>query len=179
MGKPTGIGDPMPSGAAGPRPSVVYPRPGQPLEVLILSDSWWGCDCHWIPPTESHPARSVLCELPDGCHWCDQHRPFKWHGYIPVVLVNRMSLAVLSSTKTGMLSILDATGHPASLRGSMLVITRATSHPSSVARAEASQKTWRQPVPKAFDPLGSLEGIYGANAVDRWRARIANGGRLS
>lgn len=166
-----GVGDPMPGGMDAPIVRVSYPRPGKPLEGVIVSATWVQIATHWDTSSGGRSARTVVCHHPEPCVHCEGNQPQKWHAYVGFQLFQFTIPMIVSLTKKGATSLARASGDPESFRGITLILKRTTDHPNSPILAEPSPKRWLQRLPDDFDLLPSLRAIYGDEAIDAWERR--------
>jgi len=169
MRKFEGAGVPIPPPPKAERWSIVSPKVDEPLEVVVLGNTWLGIDCHWwTPPGKEYP-RSTICLAPQACVCLSEIVPDKWHGYLAVLLWKTLRPGVLSLTQLGVDCIIDAAGDVKGLRGQSLVLYRQCPHKSSKISARVNPKVWRHNLPPSFDLLPSLVPVYGAEALAVWK----------
>ena len=165
-----GGGVPPPLPRQGERWSVVSPRPGEPLELVVVGNTWLGMDCHWWTPPQATCPRSTLCLAPQACICLSEVVPDKWHGYLAVALWRTGRPAVLSLTQLGVDCLIDAAGDVKTLRGIPLVLARQSSHRSSKISATKNPKRWTYRLPDSFDLLPSLEPVFGVKEIAIWKS---------
>lgn len=166
-----GFGAQVPCGPVVQRWNIIYPKPGEPLHVVITSHHWLGFDTHWIAAHGDFKGRTILCEKPDACVCQSEQLPDKWHGYIGVVGFSTHKPAVVSLTKKSLHSLLDLAGERETLRGLPVTFSRLNSHVNSPARALYLARDWPGPLPPVFDLVPSLEPLYGRAAIAAYLAR--------
>lgn len=158
----------VPAPDAGPPPvyEVVYPRPGESLDVTILAATWWGFDAHWSAGDGSGNGRTTLCLHPDRCRGCAAGDELRWVGYLPAWWHRGRRRVILPLTRLASLTFVAALPDVAELRGVRLDISRAGKHKSSAWRIDRSSSPALKPMPPVPAIAATLLRIYGPDVSD-------------
>jgi len=172
MNASEGFGVPPPPAPPPARWSIVYPKPGLPIDCVMVSDAWLGCECHWWQPPGGEEARTVLCGKPDKCVCLHETVPDKWVCYAGVMLFKSRARAVITLSRNGLHSLLDLAGNRETLRGLPVTFSRLNAHANSPARACYLARDWPGPLPPNFDLAPTLQAVYGKDEVDAYLAKL-------
>lgn len=120
---------------------IVRTPPARPLIATILSDDIIGTATHFT----NH--RTTPCGRPDACEFCDRGLPWRWHGYLAVLLPERPRPCLLELTAQAAESVASARAQYGTLRGARIKLTRAGKRPNGRVQVALA------PPPDDPDPL--------------------------
>jgi hypothetical protein len=167
----SGMGDGLPVAPVKRGWKVIYPKPGEPIEGVLLGNSYLGLNAHWVRTPGTTHGRTVPCWLPDKCACHDAHLPAKWYAYLPLARFRDKLPCVLTLTQFPLLNLLAQAPDPHRLRGMSILVARSNSHPQSTASVMRMSREWVGTLPPNFDLFPSLEPMYGADFIRRFCER--------
>lgn len=95
----------------------------QPIEMIVLSDEIYGPDCHYYQG-RTRPHTAPTCEA------CDAGAPFRWQGYLAVMLCRMRDLALFEFTAAASAPLVEYYTVNHSLRGVQIRASRANAKPN-------------------------------------------------
>ena len=98
------------------------PTAGQ-LDMLILSDQIYGVDCHYYQG-RTRPHTMPTCEP------CDVGTPYRWQGYVAVLMTRLRDLALFEFTAASAAPLVEYQETNHTLRGVNLKASRVNSRPN-------------------------------------------------
>ena len=98
------------------------PTNGQ-LDMLILSDGIYGVDCHYYQG-RTRPHTCPTCEP------CDVGTPYRWQGYVAVMMTRLRDLALFEFTAASAAPLVEYQETNNTLRGVSLKASRVNSRPN-------------------------------------------------
>lgn len=171
-----GQGDPLPKRSRRAVYDLLVCRPGQPLDLTILSPCWTGMMTHWTPGGDIGFGRTRLCSLIGECELCGRAARDQWHGFVAVYITPQRRRAVLSLTDLGIQSLEAAIPNDVGFRGQRIWVSRTTAHPSSVVQVAMHEKQPPATIPVAHDIWPTITAVYGPVAAEAVRKRITERG---
>lgn len=116
------------------KPDILSPKPGQTLDLVILSDSVLGVETHYLGE------RTRPCEGDEeSCLGCRAHLQTRWKGYLVVWIGNGKPQAIAELTTEAYRRCPPLQNPKVSLRGHKLRLTRAAGKPNGRVRAELGE----------------------------------------
>lgn len=151
-------------------------KPGQPLDLTILSLSWTGIRAHWTPGGDLGFGRTRLCAKLGECDFCASSVRDQYHAFVAVLLTRQRRRAVLSLTDLGIQSLEEAVADNQEMRGQRVWVSRTTGHPSSLVQVQAHEQRPPVVIPVAHDIWPTITAVYGPVAADAVRSRVSHKG---
>lgn len=93
------------------------------IEMLVLSDKIYGVDCHYYQG-RTRPHTAPTCEP------CDMGFPYRWQGYLAIMLTRLRDLALFEFTAASAAPLIEYYNTNKTLRGVNLKAARVNARPN-------------------------------------------------
>lgn len=141
---------------------VLYPRPGQALEVTVCDHSFFGLHTHWFPASfAGEQNRSRLHSDREDCDGCQRGLKVGFCAYAGCYQHSRRRFIVVQLSAAGVESVCRTIPAGQQLRGHRVILTRASEHKSSVVVAQANPVNSHRQTWPAVDIMPTLRSLYG------------------
>lgn len=102
---------------------IIRTPTSNPIDMLILSEAIYGVDCHYYQG-RTRPHTQPTCEA------CDVGSPYRWQGYVAVLLTRLRDLALFEFTAAAAAPLVEYYETNRTLRGVAMKAARVNARPN-------------------------------------------------